>query len=94
MTEQQIEAMPPGRVLKRWITPSGQHQKMRIVKPRTYFDCDDCGKEIKGIAVKTEYAAAVTILTQCPKCAAKELSIEIDLDQLREDIKKQREASG
>ena len=74
ITAQEIESYPSGRVLKRWQTPQGRHEKMRIVKPITYQSCDECHEGITGKAVKTETGGNITLHTQCPVCAAMELN--------------------
>lgn len=74
MTKEDIENMPSGRVLLRWQTPKGSHQKMRVVRPVTYQSCDICNEGIAGNAVKTEMGGNKTVLTQCPDCALCELS--------------------
>lgn len=74
MTAQEISTLPSGRVLRRTITPQGKHQKMRVVKAVKYCVCDICDSEITDKAVKTESGGSITILTQCPSCAAQELN--------------------
>jgi len=76
ITAQDIENMPIGRVLKRWTTPKGSHQKMRVVKPFSLCACDICHKGILNKSVKTESGGSIAILVQCPDCAAKELNDE------------------
>lgn len=78
ITAELIELMPVGRVLKRWQTPRGQHQKMRVVLPVTYNVCDTCDSEIMNKSVKTEMGGSRTVLAQCPTCAAKELNDDGD----------------
>jgi len=60
--------------LKRWQTPQGRHEKMRIVQPAKMQTCNDCFEGIEGKAVKTETGGSMTLHTQCPTCAAKELN--------------------
>lgn len=76
ITAEQIEQLPSGRVLKRWKTPKGKWEKMRVVKPVKYQSCDECHEGITNNAVKTESGGSLTIHTQCPACAAEELNDE------------------
>jgi hypothetical protein len=79
ITVEEVKSLPSGRVLHRWKTPKGSHQKMRLTKSIVYRTCDICKHPIEGLCVKTEAGGNHTLLTQCIGCAVDELNSNMNL---------------
>lgn len=74
MTFSELDSLPVGRVVKRFVSESGSHSRMKIVKPVKYTVCDFCNKKGLEKIVKEESGGNMYIIAMCLECAVEEIN--------------------